>query len=390
MHLGLALHRYGTPAYRLEEVLGQVAQRFGMQANFLATPTSITAAFGKPDNQRVYLTRADPGEINLGKLSRLDRLTKDVVDGRVDLSTAFTAIDAIISAPPRYGDRSTTLAYGLASAAVARLFGGGWVEMSVAGVTGLVIGALALVAARSPRFARLFDMAAASAAALLAALAAHLVGPFSLHIATLAGLIVLVPGMTLTTAMTELSTNNLISGTARLMGSAVTFLKLGFGAALGTRLGSVWFHPGVEVAVASPFWADWPGLAVAAVALSVILQAEARELGWILVVSGLGLLGLHSGTLWLSPDLGPFLAAVIVTGASNLYARICDRNPSITQVPATLLLVPGSVGFRSVSALLERNVLSGMETGFSMAITATGLVAGTLVAGLVFPPHKSR
>jgi uncharacterized membrane protein YjjP (DUF1212 family) len=389
MHLGLALHHYGTPAYRIEEVLGLVAQRFGVPASFLSTPTSITAAFGKDEEQRVYLTRTDPGEINLGKLSRLDRLTKDVINGAVALDVAFAAIEAIACAPACYTDTQRTLAYGLASAAVARLFGGAWAEIGVAGIIGLTIGTMALLAGRAPRFARLFDIAAAMVSALVAAAAARILGPLSVQIAMLAGLIVLVPGMELTTAMTELSTGNLVSGTARLMGSAVSFLKLGFGAALGTRLGHMWFAPGVQTTPVAAFWADWPGLAVAAVALSVILQAETREFGWILVVSCLGLLGLQGGALCLSQDLGPFLAAVIVTAASNLYARVCDRNPSITQVPALLLLVPGSVGFRSVSALLERNVLSGMETGFSMAVTATGLVAGTLVAGLVLPPRQS-
>jgi uncharacterized membrane protein YjjP (DUF1212 family) len=388
MHLGLALHRYGTPAHRLEEALSQIAQRFGVPAHFLSTPTSITASFGLGADQRVYLARADQGEMNLEKLSLLDELSTEVILGECDPSAAYVLIDTIMGAPKRFGPLWTTVAFAGASGAIARLFSGGWLEMLVAAVIGLAIGASAVVAEHVQPLGRVFDLGAAVLSALLAAAAYHLVGSFSLHTATLAGLIVLVPGMTLTTAMTELSTGNLVSGTARLMGAGMTFMKLGFGVALGTRLGDVLFNPGVELSSTAPTWTQLPALGVAAVSLSIILQAHPRELGWILGTCYLGMFGAQAGAKLLGPELGAFMAALAVTLGSNLYARALHRASSVTQVPAILLLVPGSVGYRAVSALLERNVLSGMETAFSMVLTAMALVAGTLLAGLLLPPRK--
>jgi uncharacterized membrane protein YjjB (DUF3815 family) len=55
-----------------------------------------------------------------------------------------------------------------------------------------------------------------------------------------------------------------------------------------------------------------------------------------------------------------------------------------------LLLVPGSIGFRSLSSLLDREVVTGMETAFTMVLIAAGLVAGLLLANVVTPirrPH---
>jgi uncharacterized membrane protein YjjB (DUF3815 family) len=168
----------------------------------------------------------------------------------------------------------------------------------------------------------------------------------------------------------------------------MTFMKLGFGVALGTRLGDALFHPGVELSSTSPAWTELPALGVAAVSLSIILQAHPRDLAWILASCALGLFGTRAGITLLGPELGAFMAALAVTLGSNLYARALHRAASVTQVPAILLLVPGSVGYRAVSALLERNVVSGMETAFSMALTAMALVAGTLLAGLLLPPRK--
>ena len=60
------------------------------------------------------------------------------------------------------------------------------------------------------------------------------------------------------------------------------------------------------------------------------------------------------------------------------------------QVPGILLLVPGSVGFRSLTSLLERQAVTGIETAFSMILTAMALVAGLLMAGVIAPETRMR
>jgi uncharacterized membrane protein YjjB (DUF3815 family) len=52
-------------------------------------------------------------------------------------------------------------------------------------------------------------------------------------------------------------------------------------------------------------------------------------------------------------------------------------------VPAILMLVPGSVGFRSLNSLLEQNVIAGVQTAFAMVLAATALSAGLLVAASI-------
>jgi uncharacterized membrane protein YjjB (DUF3815 family) len=54
-------------------------------------------------------------------------------------------------------------------------------------------------------------------------------------------------------------------------------------------------------------------------------------------------------------------------------------------VPGILLLVPGSIGYRSLNALMEREVVSGIETAFSMLVIAVSLVAGLLMSNAVTP-----
>lgn len=388
MRLAQALHRFGTPADRLEEVLGRISQRLKLPAQFLATPTYVLATFGEGAQGHAQLSRSDQRTADLARLSRLERLAQQVVEGTVLPEAASRAVDDILSAPPIYAATTVVAAYGGASAAMARLFGGGWAEMAVAGGIGLLLGLLTDVAARYARLERLLELTAATLSAVLAAGASHLVGPYGQSTATLAGLIVLMPGLAATTALTELSTGNLVSGTARLMGAVVSFMKLGFGVALGHRLGQLLFGQPVEVAAHTLFWTEWPALCAAALALAVLLQAERREIVFILGVGLSGLLGLRGGAHLLGADLAPAVAAFVVTCGSNAYASKLGRTASVTQVPAMLLLVPGSVGYRSVAALMHRDVLGGMQAAFAMVLTATALVAGALLAGILMPPEK--
>jgi uncharacterized membrane protein YjjB (DUF3815 family) len=83
-----------------------------------------------------------------------------------------------------------------------------------------------------------------------------------------------------------------------------------------------------------------------------------------------------------------FVAAFAVGIASSAYERWRRRPAPVVLVPGILLLVPGSIGYRSVSSLMDRDTLAGIDTAFTMIITAVALVAGLLIAGVVAPEPR--
>ncbi|HXE57782.1 MAG TPA: threonine/serine exporter family protein [Gemmatimonadales bacterium] len=387
--LGRALHTYGYAAHALEEVLGGAAARLGLRGQFFSTPTSIFASFGPQDHQRTYLIRVEPGDVDLGKLAELDAVTTRVLRGELSVAEGAQRIELIAGARPRYGPVATTIAFGLASAAASRFLGGGLREIAVASLIGFTTGFLALWAARFAPLARVFEPVAALTASAAASTLGVLVGGFSVYNATLAGLIVLVPGLSLTVAMTELSTRHLVSGTSRLSGAFALFLAIAFGVALGARLvGSLLGSPVSAEPVPLPAWTGWAALVVAPLAFTVLLRAAPRDAPWIVLAGAVAVLGGRLGAQALGPELGVFAGAVAVGIASNLYARRLDRPAPVLLVPGILLLVPGSIGFRSLASLLDREVVLGVETAFRMILMAVALVAGILVAGVVTPPRR--
>ncbi|MEP7272333.1 MAG: threonine/serine exporter family protein [Acidobacteriota bacterium] len=389
LKLGRALHTYGSAANRLEDVLDQVSSKLGCEGQFFSTPTSIFAAFGSDGEQRTYLIRVEPGEVDLGRLSDLNDIVIDVLRGSCTTAQGAGRIDKILEAGPRYGPVLDVLSFGAISAAGGVFLGGGQRELLVSTALGVLIGLLWLSTRNSPAFGRVFTPVAALIASMLATLATKWLGGYSVLTATLAGLLVLVPGLMLTVAMRELSTKHLSSGTARLSGAFVVFLELIFGVALGTRLASLMIErlpSGRHLPL--PWWAEYLALLVAPLALTVRLRAHPRDAPLMVLAGILAVTGSRFGSYLLDPQLGVFVGAVTIGVASNLYARTSNRPSLIPWVPGLLLLVPGSVGFRSLTSLMDSDVVLGVETAFKMILIAVALVAGTLIANVIISPRK--
>jgi uncharacterized membrane protein YjjP (DUF1212 family) len=388
MRFGSALHSAGSPAHRIEQGMTVAARRIGVEGQFFSTPTNLFASFSHGNQERTLMRRADPADINLERMSELTDLLEDLEEERIDLATADQRIEEIGVRPARYRTAVTTLAFSLASGSAAVFLGGGVREVGVSCLVGLVIGLLAPCVALLPNATRLFEPLAAFVAAAMAGGIAHLV-PIQPLVVTLAGLIVLLPGLTLTVAVTELATRHLVSGSARLAGALVAFFGLAFGVVAGSRLALR--LSGTPPAV------EWVGLGGnaeilallgAAAAFTVLFRARPRDYGWILLAGVLATHGVRLGHQAMGSELGPFVGALIVGVFGNVLARWRRRPAALIHIPGLILLVPGSLGFRSLTFLAADDVLSGVQSAFETSFAAMALVMGMLMANMVLPPRR--
>jgi uncharacterized membrane protein YjjB (DUF3815 family) len=90
----------------------------------------------------------------------------------------------------------------------------------------------------------------------------------------------------------------------------------------------------------------------------------------------------------LGSELGLFVAAFIVTILSNIYARWANRPGATFRLPGLILLVPGSVGFKSLTFVFEKDVFLGLDTAFSMVTMIAALVAGLLLGNSLVPARQ--
>lgn len=390
VRLARALHTYGTPSHRTEEALQRIAARLGVRGQFLVTPTSILAAIGDDDvGQTIRLSRVEQGETDLQKLTQLHQVIRDVFDGSLPVREASRLITSIEGGAPAYGPLFTGVASAAVSAAAARVFDGGSIEIAAAGAAGALVGILTIFGAGRSRIRRLLPAISGVLATLVAGVFGATTGAFG-PVVILASLIVLLPGLTLTVAMNELALGHVVSGSARLTGATVTFLQLGFGVALGTEIASRTMGAVSTTSVPAqlPEWTLAPALVVTALALIVLFRARARDGLLIFFMASLAYAAARFGAEAFGPELGAGLGALALGVAANLASRWLDQPTAIAIVPALLLLVPGSLGFRSLQALMAKDVVVGIESLVSMAIVAIALVSGLLVANVLMTPRR--
>ncbi len=385
-----ALGSHGAAAHRLEDALAACARRLGIHAEFFATPTGVFVTVGDLDNQRTRITPIESFDVNIEKLTLLDRVLTDVAEGRLGVREGLAELDQIESAPNRYGPVATTLSFGLISACAAIFFNGSLADSITAGIIGLCAGLLAWISSKDRSWARVLEFASGALAAGIASLAQWITGDaVEPIIAMLAGLIVLIPGMTLTTAVNELATRHLVSGSARLMGALIVFVMIGFGVAVGLRIGEFIPDGAGGASLSFPEWFDFIALIITAVPLLALFRTGPKQILWVLLAALIGYAGARLGAYTLGPGLGACVGAFLVGITSNACARLLNRPAAVMTAPGILLLVPGSIGFMTMSNLIDHDVLAGVETAFSMVMVAAAIVTGLLLANVVVPPRRA-
>jgi uncharacterized membrane protein YjjP (DUF1212 family) len=381
--LGCALHAYGTPTHRIEEALVEVARHHGLRGQFLVTPTSVQASFGSGRHRTHYLERVDSGELDLQKLTRLHELLQRAYQGAIDPVQARAEVDEIRSAPPAYPRPVLALGFAIASAAAARVFSGGPTEILVSGVAGLLVGVTLIWGTTVQRLRRLIVSLASFVGATVVGLFANefeLVRPISV----IASLIVLLPGMMLTSAMQELALGHLVSGTARMTGAIITLLQLGLGVALGTRLVDALTSPLTSAGPAAlPGWSAPVAIVFVALSCTILYLGRLRDFLTVLPMSFIAYFASRFGQLWLGPEVGAAIGALSLGICANAVSRKLDQPTAIAIIPALLLLVPGSLGFRSLQSLMADDVTAGIAAGFSTFMIAIAIVSGLLVANML-------
>ena len=380
--LALALHRAGASAPRLEDRVAEAAATLGVNAVCFATPTSIFVSVG----EHVRLLRVEPQAAHLERLVWVDQVAVEVGAGRMTAVLGLRELGRIEAAAPRYGKTARVVCTGLVSAAATVFFGGTPTEIAAGALLGLGVGLWGEVARRGPR-ATVNELLAALGVAAGVTLLARLTA-VSIPILTLSGLIVLLPGLTLTVALTEMASGHLASGTARFAGAMVTFLQLGVGTALGWKLSDLLPRAAIAPRVELPPWVMVIALLSTGIGYTVLLKARPRD-GW--VVIGMSFFAFEAarwGSDWLGPQLGACAAALLVGLAANLHARLRNLPATVAQLPGLLVLVPGSLGFQGFRAMLLSDRDAGIDAGFTMLLVSGSLVAGLLTAQVILPPRK--
>ncbi len=389
IELSRALGTYGTSAHRLEDVITVCASELGLACHIFSTPTSVFLSIESDNDHVTYLSRIHSVEVNLSKLRRFDQLFNAVIAGKMSPYAGVRKIKEIVREDDPVPSWVQLLAFAVISACVTVFLGGGLKEIGAASFIGLIVGILGLFVGKHREHARLTEFLAGFVASLIAGALSVVIGPYSPGIAIIGGIIVLLPGMTITVSMTELATRNVVSGSARLTGALMILLLMGFGVAAGNELVRVLIDLPASVEP-ERLAAGWNMVAalISSLLLVVLFRAKWGD-AWAMVLAVfVAFYSSRFGVEHFGLQFGVCFAGVCVGVLGNLFARAVDR-PSLTvTLPGLLMLVPGSVGFRSLQSFMLNDTVGGVQTGVTVMVVGVALVVGVLLANVLVPPRK--
>lgn len=387
------LHRAGVASDQLERTLGSIGEALDLQVEIFALPTNVMLAIGPRYAQQIVMLRMSPGRVNLRKLAVLNEIFDELQSGRIDLQRASAEVrDLDKKCPPPPAFRSIAA---LASIAVgiAVLLGGGVHELIVAALIGVSTGILFFFTARNAMMDRLFEVFAAFVATLIVAAYTHYAHPVNIYISVVAGVVVLLPGYSLTLALHELANQGLVAGTARLGRVFAILLSLGCGAFLGFAVvGSIFAHT-ADVQphpVGTAFWIV--AILLLSFGLSVDLDARFRDFAWVLLASIVALGTSYAfSTVPGAHEVAPFLASLTCGLVANGGAKFLRVPQPVFLIPALHVLVPGSLSYQSVLWVVSaKNYQDAATLAVNALIAAVLIVAGLLLSQLLVPAEPLR
>jgi uncharacterized membrane protein YjjP (DUF1212 family) len=333
-----------------------------------------------------------PGELDMNSLSRTDELAYQLLSGDISLAEADKHLDEIDVMPSPYGKSLTGVAFSLSTSAFAMLMGAGWSEIIYSGLLGGMVYFWTLWALRSKRVNLMLEPVASFSVGFMACVINHYSSSgFNIWLIILSSLIILVPGLSLTIGLAELSSRNLVSGTARVMDATMQLFKLYFGAFLGVSLGYQLFgQQELAMAVTLPFWVNWLGVFMLSVGLVAIFRTPMKHVPWAITSTFIAYAASTWSSSYLENGLGAFVGAFALGVFANIFSRIANAPSTIVAMPGLIVLVPGSKTYIGLNSFISgQDIIKTDHIAQETFLILMSLVAGLIFANVVIPSRKS-
>jgi uncharacterized membrane protein YjjP (DUF1212 family) len=393
LKVGLAAHKYGSTSTRLEYFLSSLSKRMGYQGVFKSTPAEIMFGLRETSDspQRVEVMATPPPNIDLDKLARLGELLNEIKEGHLSISDADARIAALDKIPPPWGKFATMLGYVFTGLGLAPLLGAGWTDTLVATVFSILVYGLVLLSTRiGAATITWMPLTTALIIGFLATLVKYWVPDLNLVLVILSAVAIILPGYSISLGAGELVSQHILSGVSNLMSGLITLIKQIAGAIIGISIASL-FVTTAATEPETPVNQMWVLLLfpLLLVGLGLAFQVSRRDLPWSVLLSGIAFLGVLFGTSLMDSNLGNLLGTIIAVVLANLWSRRTGRPTSILLIPAIVMLVSGTIGFRGLAAMAEGELLLGVQQFLQMFIVAITILAGILIGFTIVRPEPN-
>ncbi|MCU1480846.1 MAG: hypothetical protein JWQ19_1632 [Subtercola sp.] len=322
--------------------------------------------------------------IRLDQAAAIDELVNDARRGTLNPDDALDRLASIRTSAPRYGPWMTVVGHTVLCLGFGLTLNPTAAAIPAYILLGAIVGGLLLLGKRLPTLGSAMPVFASFIVTVITTLfLAGAAGDSPLKLIAPA-LVSFLPGLTLTVASIELTSNQIIAGASRVVYGVAQLLLLAFGVIAGLTV----THGGTEVVISHGlgWWSALAGVALVGVGFVFFLSAPKGSFLWILVALFASYGAQTIGVVFLGPLLSGFVGALVVVPLALLLTRFRTAPPATVMMLASFwLLVPGALGFIGISESAGgTSVSSGaasvttlVNTGISLFSIALGILVGT-------------
>lgn len=390
--LGERIHGYGPNAYRVEVYLNRLAKVFGYEGVFRSTPDMISFAFSKDGNQwqNIHISEMSGTGTELNRLAKVGDLITDLENGKLTLAEADARLDEIDKVPHPWGNFAMAVAYVLCGVSFPVILGGGWWDLILSGIFSLVVFFMVTMSGKwGPGMAEWLPLSTAFVAGVFAAVSRYFLPEINVVLIVVSAILILIPGYPISVGVVEIVTKHINSGLSNLVNGLIYLFKQFFGGWLGVQaVGLILTLPATTTA--APIDSVWLWLFMPAIiiGLAIALQTSYRDFFWTCLAQVIAYGGILLGSDLIGSNFGNLLGSIVLVLFTSIWARTTGRPPSIVLVPAFILLVSGSIGFRGLAAFAAGNMHTGEQQFLQMFVVAFTLAAGIVIGITLLKPDK--
>ena len=367
----------GGDVNRVEDTIERICRAYGAEHVEVFTIISvINAAIRMPDGSySSQLRRVKTTSNNLGKLERLNALSREICKEKPDLKE-FDARLHLLKTTPEYQKGVVVFISGIAAGTFTMLFGGGFADALVSMLIGIIISLLDF------RFKNRLNVMArvvlsTFVATIISGLAVSWLGIAQSHDTIMSGVIMLlVPGMAFGTAMRDLFYGDLIAGALKTLQAVLTSLMIAFGYVLAMNVFENNIpstdYPWGDIVVLKDFVTAF----IASVAFAIIFGVNKNRLLW----AGIG--SILTFTIYYILEENLFVAAIVSAIFTALYSEISAR---VHKAPTLVFLitgviptVPGRYLYNTMRYLVEGNWIEAGKFFLDTMTISLGIAAGVV------------
>lgn len=382
LDIGEAMVVSGADVHTVEVLLKRLGIAYGAQKmDVLVITTSVIVTATLSDGTEITQTRriADPADNDFDKLERYSKLCTNCIEDPIDPAKLRKKLADI---KKRSIPRVKLYVGGMLScASFAIFFGGSWADALVSALFAILICALMVYLRPITPNIAVFDFLASLISGIGICIAVHLIDGLSLGMVMVGDIMILIPGVAMTSAFRDMISGDTVSGTMRLIESFLwtSALALGFMAAM-LLLGL----NGQDINSNAAPLIQFVVSIFCSIGFALFFNVRG-ELIWICTLGGVLTEGVYLLAMGLNlPFSGSeFMTAAIAAIFAAIYSEAFSRK---MQVPITIFfiisvipLVPGRGLYFTMQCAVQQNWTGCFDFALATFQIALGIAVGIVV-----------